>query len=113
MHELGIAINIIRIVEGEMASRGIDSPVERVSVRIGKMRAVIPASLKFHFDVAKRDNEKLKHASLDIEDIRVKASCSGCNREFEISEPFFACEECGGAVRIVEGEEMIVESIAV
>ncbi|HPQ81133.1 MAG TPA: hydrogenase maturation nickel metallochaperone HypA [bacterium] len=112
MHELGIAVNIIKIVEGELASRGIDSQVDRVTVRIGKLHAVIPASLEFHFGVVCRESAKLKRAKLHVEEVPVVVRCGACDIEVKIEEPIFACERCGGAVSVVSGEEMIVSSIS-
>ncbi|HPM41592.1 MAG TPA: hydrogenase maturation nickel metallochaperone HypA [bacterium] len=111
MHELGIAINIISIVEKELSARKIGEPVRRVDVRIGKMHAILPASLTFHFDVAKRGRPLLAGAKLGIEDVPVKVRCPSCRREAALSEPIFACAGCGGAVEIVEGEEMQIVSI--
>ncbi len=111
MHELGIAINIISIVERELSARKIGEPVKRVDVRIGKMHAILPASLTFHFDVVKRERPLLADARLKIEDVPVKVRCPSCGREKALSEPIFACEGCGGAVEIIEGEEMQIVSI--
>ena len=113
MHELGIAINIVRIVERELAGRGITAPVERVGVRVGKLHAVIPDSLAFHFGVARRDSPQLAGAELSIEQVPVIARCDRCNIEEPLAAPIFACERCGNPVRLIEGEEMVVTSITV
>ena len=111
MHELGIAVNIIKIVECELATRGIEAPVERVTVRIGKLHAIIPASLSFHFGVICRDSSRLKSAVLEVEEVPVVVRCDECKTEVAIDVPIFACARCGKPVRVVSGEEMIVSSI--
>lgn len=113
MHELGIAINIIRIVDKELAERGITAPVERIGVRVGKLHAIIPASLDFHFSVVRRDYPQLENAALAIEEIPVVARCDTCNTQEPLTTPIFACERCGNPVQVIEGEEMVVTSITV
>jgi hydrogenase nickel incorporation protein HypA/HybF len=61
MHELAIARNIVEVAERHAEGR----KVELVSMRVGEMRAVAPASLSFYFEVAARETS-CEGAVLDI-----------------------------------------------
>lgn len=113
MHELSIATSILDIVEEQLVKSDVNSPVEKIHFIAGKMHAIIPDSLTFHFDVVKKDRRLMKDALLVIKEVNVKIRCPSCQREERLSEPVFICQECGGPVAVIEGQEMRVESIDV
>jgi hydrogenase nickel incorporation protein HypA/HybF len=113
MHELGIALQIIRIAEGAVPEDAGEAKVETVRLNIGKLSAVVPDSLTFCFNLAIKDT-KLEGARLIINEIPAKARCRGCNHEWDIDEYDFVCPECaGGDVEMVTGRELDVESIEI
>ncbi len=111
MHEHSIAMSIIRITESSMKAENISEPVTRIVFLAGVMHAVIPDSLQFHFDIARRENEFLKDAVLEIQQIPVQVKCPNCGLEESRSEPVFICSSCSSPVQILSGEELRVESI--
>jgi hydrogenase nickel insertion protein HypA len=113
MHEMSIAHNIIEIVNDELTTRGIYTSVEKVVFKAGKMNAIIPDSLLFHFNVLKREFQSLKDAVLEIDEVPIIVLCSHCNKSFTIHEPLFLCSECGNSVSIKSGQEMWIESILI
>jgi hydrogenase nickel incorporation protein HypA/HybF len=112
MHEMGIALQILNIVRQSLPP---DEPVrvKAIHLRVGKLTAIVPGSLKFCMEVVTKDTPA-EGAALEFTEVPVVVVCGECLEESEISEPPFACKKCGsGKVEIVSGREMVVESIEV
>ena len=113
MHEMGIALQIIEIAVASLPADLGEARVERVHLKIGKLAAVVPASLRFCFDVAVKDTP-LAGADLTIEEIPVVARCKDCNAKWTIDQPVFICKTCeSGSLEILSGRELDIESIEV
>ena len=52
MHEMGIALQIVEIATASLPPDLGAARVTRVNLKIGKLAAVVPESLRFCFDVA-------------------------------------------------------------
>ena len=113
MHEMGIALQIIEIATASLLADLGEARVARVNLKIGKLAAVVPNSLRFCFDVAVKDTP-LAGADLTIEEIPVVARCKDCNAKWTIDEPVFICKTCeSGSLEILSGRELDIESIEV
>ncbi|MDY6855172.1 MAG: hydrogenase maturation nickel metallochaperone HypA [Thermodesulfobacteriota bacterium] len=87
--------------------------VEKVNLKLGKLTAIVPESLRLCFNIVNRDT-KLAGANLCIEEIPIIAKCCDCNAQSKISELPFICKECSsGDLDIISGRELIVTSIEV
>ena len=112
MHELSIAQNIIAIVEEEMKKHSDNGTIKKILFKAGRMNAIIPESLKFGFDILKKDKDIVSKAELDIEEIPLRVKCKNCGSESNLDEPAFCCPECYSPdVEIISGKEMWIESI--
>jgi hydrogenase nickel incorporation protein HypA/HybF len=95
MHEMGIALQIVEITTTSLPADLGAARVAAVNLKIGKLAAVVPESLRFCFDV-------------------VVASCNDCNARWTIDEPVFICKTCqSGSLEILSGRELDIESIEV
>ena len=113
MHEMGIALQIIEITTASLPADLGEARVAAVNLKVGKMAAVIPDSLRFCFDAAIKDTP-LAGAKLAIEVIPVVARCKDCNTRWTIDEPVFVCQTCeSGSLEIISGRELDIESIEV
>jgi hydrogenase nickel incorporation protein HypA/HybF len=113
MHEMGIALQIIEIATASIPPNLADVRIETVNLKIGKLAAVVPDSLRFCFDVAVKDTP-LAGAKLVIEEVPVVASCKDCKARWTIEEPVFICKTCqSGSLEILSGRELDIESIEV
>jgi len=113
MHEMGIAMQILEIATASIPDDMPEVRVEKVNLRVGKLAAIVPESLRFCFDIAAKDTP-LDGAVLDIEEIPVVAVCNDCRHQWTIDEPVFSCPECkSGAIQIVSGRELDIESIEI
>ena len=113
MHEMGIALHIIEIAGSAVPPDMDDLQVEVVNLKVGRLTAVVPQSLRFCFNIVSRDTP-LAGARLEIEEVPVVVNCVECDLETTIEEPPFVCGGCGnGAIDIVAGRELMVTSIEV
>jgi hydrogenase nickel incorporation protein HypA/HybF len=113
MHEMGIALQIIEIATASIPAQMGSAKVEKVNLKIGKLAAVVPDSLRFCFDIATRDTA-LAGAELAIEETPVAARCKECNTHWTIDEPAFTCPACGsGSLEVLSGRELDIVSIEV
>jgi hydrogenase nickel incorporation protein HypA/HybF len=113
MHEMGIALQIIDIAAASIPKEVRPVKVERVNLKIGRLSAVVPESLRFCFEVASRDTP-LAGAELAIEETPVLARCKACDERWTIAEPVFICRTCGsGELEILSGRELDIVSIEI
>ncbi len=113
MHEMGIALQIIEIATASIPADMGPATVAKVNLKIGKLAAVVPDSLRFCFEIATRDTP-LSGAELAIEESPVAARCKACGLRWTIEEPAFTCRDCGsGALEILSGRELDIVSIEV
>jgi hydrogenase nickel incorporation protein HypA/HybF len=111
MHEMGIALEIVEIVQASIPADQARARVARVNLKIGKLSALVPDSLRFCFEVAARDS-RVAGAELVIEEVPVTACCRTCNHHWTLVEPVFVCPTCRGtAIQMLTGREMDIETI--
>ncbi len=113
MHEMGIALQIVEIAVGSLPADLGEARVAAINLKIGKLAAVVPESLRFCFDVAIKDT-LLAGAKLVIEEVPVVARCKDCQARWTIDQPVFICQTCeSGSLEILSGRELDIESIEV
>jgi hydrogenase nickel incorporation protein HypA/HybF len=113
MHEMGIALQIIEIAKASIPPEVREARVERVNLKIGKLAAVVPSSLRFCFDVAAKGTA-LEGAALAIEEVPVEARCNDCGRRWTIEGPAFSCPACAsGSIEMLSGRELDIVSIEI
>src|SRR3954454_9976131 len=105
MHELSIADAIVTIASRHAAGR----KVERVEVRVGHLRQVVPDSLRFAFELITAGTE-LEGAELALEEVPARVVCRACEQETVLNEFPAHCGACGGFdVEVTAGEDLLVE----
>lgn len=112
MHELSICHGVVQVCEEVL--RGLPPPTPRVShvtVRVGRLTAVVPESLRYHFDIL-APGTLLDGAALVVEDVPIRGRCGDCAIGFEIGTLSFTCPRCGsGLVELTSGRELEVVSL--
>ena len=78
MHELSISSAIVDTVERHAEGRRVTV----VSLRLGRMRQVVPDSLAFYFEIVARDSV-CEGARLDQQLIDALLRCRGCGAEWD------------------------------
>jgi len=110
MHEMSIAVELVREIERAIAGREIDR-VEEVCLSIGVMRQVVPDMLETAFQAAAMETPA-EGARLRMEFVPLAARCRPCGACFEPTADSFLCPRCGQAdAEIVEGDDIILTSL--
>ena len=108
MHELGITRSVVAIC----SERAAGAQVKRVTLEIGQLSAVLPASVRFCFDICAKGTP-LEGSVLEIVEIPGTAVCRDCDGEVRLSQLFGRCA-CGGSnLRLVSGEELKIKEMEV
>ena len=109
MHEMSIAGAVVGTVEKHAAGR----PTSSVTLRVGRLRQVVPESLEFYFGFVSKGTV-CEGARLELEIVPGRLACTACGHEWELDQPAFWCPACASSdVRITAGNELEVESIEV
>jgi hydrogenase nickel incorporation protein HypA/HybF len=109
LHELSLSGAIVNTAVKHADGR----KVSVVSLRVGRLRQVIPETLEFYFDFVARGT-LCEGARLEQEVVDARLRCLPCGIEWAIEIPAFRCPTCGGCqVEIASGDEFLVESIEV
>ena len=107
MHELSLCQAIAETAERRAAGR----PVQRVNVRIGHLRQVVPDSLTFAWELLVEDSP-LAGSTLDVDYVPAVIACSACGEQSTLEWPVFVCLACGSHdVQLVSGEELLLVSL--
>jgi hydrogenase nickel incorporation protein HypA/HybF len=109
LHELSLSGAIVNTVAKHAAGRRVSV----VSLRVGRLRQVVPDTLDFYFGFVAQGTV-CEGARLEQELVPALVRCGACEREWELDLPIFRCPTCGGIeVEVLSGEEFEVESIDV
>jgi len=109
MHELSLSSAIVNTAVKHAGGRRVTV----VSLRVGRLRQVVPDTLDFYFEFVARGTP-CEGARLEQQVIDARLRCRPCALEWEIEIPAFRCPTCGGSdVEVATGNEFEVESIEV
>jgi hydrogenase nickel incorporation protein HypA/HybF len=107
MHELSIAQAIVDVA----ARHAGDARVQRVYVRVGHLRQVVPSALEFSFELCAHGTP-VEGAVLELERVPAGVRCRSCDAYSEPDGFPLVCGSCAGLdVEVVQGEELQVESL--
>jgi len=110
MHELGIAQNILEIVQQSVPETQAPQ-VRWIKMRIGPLSGIVPDSLDFCFSAIIGET-KLSQARLAIENAPMIARCLDCSREFQMEEMSFQCAACKSSnLELISGRELEIVEI--
>ena len=113
MHEMGIAMEILRIAQESVPPDLKGVRIKRINLKVGRLSAIVPESLKFCFEVVGKETPA-DGAELVIEEIAVKARCGACGHEWSVEQPVFVCPACNsGQIDLLSGRELNIESIEI
>jgi hydrogenase nickel incorporation protein HypA/HybF len=113
MHEMGIAMEIVDIAKASIPEDMQGAKIRRVNLKVGKLSAIVPESLRFCFELAVKDTP-LEDAELVIEELPVVARCKDCQTQWTVTKPVFTCKACqSGSIDILSGRELDITSIEI
>jgi len=112
MHELSIALGILKIAENETA-KAHAKKVEVIELEIGTLAGIEFDSLDFVWPSAVK-NTVLEHAKRKMNIIQAKAKCIDCDHIYEIDKYYDSCPICDSYFKgIIQGKELRVKSLEV
>lgn len=110
MHELGIARNILEIVQQSVPNDRSLS-VRWIRIRIGQLSGIVPDSLDFCFR-ALLSETGMQQAGFIMEKVPTVALCKDCKQEFTVEEFAFTCPSCNSVdLELLSGRELEVVDI--
>jgi hydrogenase nickel incorporation protein HypA/HybF len=113
MHEMGIAVEVMRIAIEHLPDQARGIRVVALRLKIGKLTAVIPETFRFCMEIVSKDTP-LEGARIIIEDVPLLVKCKDCGEESRIDEPCFFCPKCDSPrLEILSGRDLCLESIEV
>jgi len=112
MHELSIAMGIVKIAEDETAKATAKS-VTKIELEIGTLSGVEIDSLNFVWNSAVKSTV-LEKAEKQITVIKGKGKCADCDSEFDMENIYDCCPNCGSNFKgILKGKELRVKALEV
>ncbi|MGI9616992.1 MAG: hydrogenase maturation nickel metallochaperone HypA [Acidimicrobiales bacterium] len=109
MHELSLC----RAIADTALEHANGRPIERIRLRIGHFRQVVPDTLHFCWQM-RTENTPLAGCVLDVDHIAAIIHCESCGATTELEHPVLRCGSCDSAnVTMTSGEEFLIESIDV
>ena len=109
MHEVGIAQQVLQIVESRAREHG-DGRVRSLRLCIGELSGVEPQSLQFALDVCSQGT-RAEGMSVEIRRVPALLRCRRCSHEHKFDEVEATCPACGSnEMELVGGDDLHVES---
>jgi len=110
MHEFSVMDEVMRLLRQSAEEEGIRE-ITSIRMKVGQMSCLHPPALKTAFATLGQDDALFNKAKLIIDEQPVVMYCENCDTETEIEVYEFICPDCDSSeVRIIEGEEAIIES---
>lgn len=112
MHELSLATSVRDIVEDAARENGANK-IKEVNIVVGDFSSVAIDALQFAMEVVKKGS-LFEEANINIRPEKAVLHCDDCNSDSDMQDYLMKCGKCGsGAVRVISGDRMYVESIDV
>jgi hydrogenase nickel incorporation protein HypA/HybF len=109
MHELSVTMNVL-----EIALRHADGKrITGIHLVVGQLSSMVDDAVQFYWDIISQGTNA-EGAQLHFERIPAELECRICGTHYGLQERDFICPTCGGAsVRVVKGEEFLLDSIEI
>lgn len=112
MHEMSIAMGIVRIAEDE-TRKARARKVEAIELEIGTLAGIEFSALDFVWPAAVRDTV-LQDAERRIDVIPGRARCMDCDTAFELDHVYDPCPVCQSNLKAIQqGKELRVRALEV
>ena len=108
MHEYSLVLSLIDRVEQEMRSHQA-SAARCIKISVGELSGVEAELLSYAFEIAREDT-LLRTTELQVTPVSARWLCTGCARDVD-SQKGLVCDSCGNPAHLVEGGEIIFESV--
>lgn len=112
MHELSIALGIVKIAEDETAKVNAEK-VTKIELVVGVLSGVELDSLIFVWESAVKDTV-LENAEKEFIVVKGRGKCVDCDTEFDMENIYDCCPNCNSNFKgILKGKELKVKALEV
>mgnify|MGYP001024424709 FL=1 len=112
MHELPVTENILSIALRHAEQAGAQR-ITALYLTIGQLSSMVDDSIQFYWDIVS-EGTPAEGAQLHFKRIPARLLCLTCGQEYAPDGYDLACPHCQGVqIRVVAGEEFLLESIEV
>lgn len=112
MHEFPITQQIIKIAEKHATELGA-SQIKSIKLVVGDYSGFVGDSIQMYFDVIS-EGTLCEGATVEIQRVKPKMKCTGCEELFERELLSFSCPKCGTDGEPTEiGKEFYIEFIEI
>lgn len=112
MHELSIALGIVKIAETE-AKKAKAKSVGVIELEIGTLAGIEFQSLDFVWPAAVKGSI-LENSTKKVNIILGKAECTNCKNLFKINNYYDSCPKCNSFIKnILQGKELRVKTLEI
>jgi hydrogenase nickel incorporation protein HypA/HybF len=112
MHELSIALGIVKIAEEEIAKTD-NKQIEAIELEIGTLAGIEFEALDFVWPMAVKDTV-LEHAEKKIQVIQAQAKCVDCDNIYHVEYVYDPCPNCGSFFKtLLQGKELRVKCLEI
>lgn len=112
MHELSIALGIVKIAEEETAKANAKK-VDMIELEIGTLAGIEFESLDFVWPMAVK-NTVLEKAQKKVSIVKGKGKCIDCETIFDMDHFYDSCPKCQSNFKgILQGKELRVKALEV
>lgn len=112
MHELSIAMGILKIAEREAEKAGAKR-IDLIELEIGNLAGIELDALDFAWSAVVKDTV-LEHAVRKIDLIEGKGQCMECDHIFSLEHVYDPCPNCQNYLKgIIQGKELRVKALEV
>lgn len=113
MHELGIVVKVIDMVEDFCEKNNIEE-VEGLDLEVGEVSTVVPSYFEDCYKWAIKETKHMKHCVLHIIPIEAKSYCKACENTFSTTKYGKKCPHCGSEdTYLLSGEDVMIRSVRV
>jgi hydrogenase nickel incorporation protein HypA/HybF len=112
MHELSIALGIVKIAEQEIA-KSEKKKIDVIELEIGTLAGIEFDALEFVWPMAV-EKTILEKSEKKIEIVKAKAKCMDCDTVFNLDFIYDACPNCNSHLKaLLQGKELRVKALQV
>ncbi|MBU5486030.1 hydrogenase maturation nickel metallochaperone HypA [Clostridium sp. MSJ-11] len=110
MHELGVVIEVVKVVEN-FAARNNLTKIDTVVLQIGELSSMIPKYVENCYPAAV-DGTMLEGTKLKIEILPGNAMCKSCNKVYNLLQNRKECPYCKSKHwELLSGKEFLIKQI--
>ena len=113
MHELGIVVHVIKLVE-ELAKKNNVKQVVELTLEVGEVSGVVKQYFLDAFEWSKKRTEYMKECKLNYIILEAITYCEDCQQTYSTTKYGKTCPHCGSEhTYLVTGRDVSIKDVKV